>query len=312
MAEDLQAKLIMAKRILFCLLLTLIVIGTIAAVAVWKWDALVEKISEERVDAERQAWMERTRELESIIIEMQKGVESQPLRPAERLRQVFGPASPLAKGASPRTMKCEELEQALHAFYQYLDAGETFRSQKTYHDSRALFMDILTTLEKKPPTISAEAYRPSLIIENSYHFFRLLRKEKMGIVREVLKYEADLSEPLMGVWYYWLMSGRSCDQPPSSASDFDIMYRYAGFFLNTLGGHSYLYRRDSRISLLTMYYSILIVHEANSRGLNEAGLDLRFFLPLIFGEIQSRNDLLYAEDYLQTLTDLQLQYFHLE
>ena len=310
--EYLQAKLIMAKRISFFLLLTVIAIGTIVALAVWKWDVLVERISEEKVNAERHAWMERTRELEGIIIEMQKGMEPKPLRPAERLRQVFGPSSPLAKGASPRTMKCVELEQSLRAFCQYLDAGETFRSQKTYRDSWALLMDILATLERKPPTISAEAYRPSIIIENSYFFFRLLRREKMGIVREVLQYEADLAEPLMGILYHWLMSGRSCDKPPSSASNLDIMYRYAGFFLNTLGGHSYLYRRDSRISLLTIYYSILVVHEANLRGFNEVGLDLRFFLPLIFGEIQSRNDLLYAEDYLQTLTDLQLQYFRIE
>jgi len=310
--EYLQAKLLMAKRTSFFLLLTILASAAIVALVVWKWDVLVERISEEKVDAERHAWMERTRELESIIIEMQKGTEPKPLRPAERLRQVFGPSSPLAKGASPRTMKCVELEKSLRAFCQYLDAGETFRSQKTYRDSWALFMDILATLERKPPTISAEAYRPSIIIENSYFFFRLLRREKMGIVREVLQYEADLAEPLMGVLYHWLMSGRSCDKPPSSASNLDIMYRYAGFFLNTLGGHSYLYRRDSRISLLTIYYSILVIHEANSRGFNEVGLDLRFFLPLIFGEIQSRNDLLYAEDYLQTLTDLQLQYFRIE
>lgn len=302
----------MAKRISFFLLLTVIVIGTIVALAVWKWDVVVERISEEKVNAERDAWMERTRELEGIIIEMQKGTEPKPLRPAERLRQVFGPSSPLAKGAAPRTMKCVELEQSLLAFCKYLDAGETFRSQKTYSDSWALFTDILATLEKRPPTISAEAYRPSIIIENSYYFFRLLRREKMNIVREVLQYEADLAEPLMGVLYHWLMSGRTCDQQKSSTANLDIMYRYAGFFLNTLGGHSYLYRRDSRISLLTTYYSILVVHEANSRGFNEVGLDLRFFLPLIFGEIQSRNDLLYAEDYLQTLTDLQLQYFRLE
>ena len=302
----------MAKRISFFLLLTVIVIGTIVALVVWKWDVVVERISEEKVNAERHAWMERTRELEGIIIEMQKGTEPKPLRPAERLRQVFGPSSPLAKGAAPRTMKCVELEQSLRAFCKYLDAGETFRSQKTYRDSWALFTDILATLEKRPPTISAEAYRPSVIIENSYYFFRLLRREKMNIVREVLQYEADLAEPLMGVLYYWLMSGQSCDKQQSSTANLDIMYRYAGFFLNTLGGHSYLYRRDSRISLLTTYYSILVVHEANSRGFNEVGLDLRFFLPLIFGEIQNRNDLLYAEDYLQTLTDLQLQYFRVE
>jgi hypothetical protein len=105
----------MAKRTSFFLLLIVIVIGTTVALVVWKWDVMVEKISEQKVDAERHAWMERTRELEGIIIEMQKGMEPKPLRPAERLRQVFGPSSPLAKGASPRTMKCVELEKSLRS-----------------------------------------------------------------------------------------------------------------------------------------------------------------------------------------------------
>ena len=160
--------------------------------------------------------------------------------------------------------------------------------------------------------MSAEAYRPAIIIENSFHFFRKLGKEKIDIARDVLRYEADLAEPLMGILFHWLLTGRQCNKPPPSLSTLTIMYKYAGFFLNTLGGHSYLYRQDSRIRLLTVYYSILVVHEANLQGLNEVGLDLRFFLPLIFDEIQSRNDLLYAEDYLQTLTNLQLHYFRLE
>ena len=141
---------------------------------------------------------------------------------------------------------------------------------------------------------------------------RLLGKEKIDIIRAVLRYDSDLAEPLMGILYYYLMSGRRCDKLPSPSSTIETMYDYAGFFLNTFGGHSYLYRRDSRIRLLTVYYSILVIHQADMRELNEEGLDLRFFLPLIFSEIQSRNDLLYEEDYLQTLTNLQLQYFRLE
>jgi hypothetical protein len=256
--------------------------------------------------------MARTQELEGIILQLQQGRQFKPLLPAERLSQVFGPTSPLVKGASPRSMECEELEDSLRAFCRYLDAGETFRSQKVHRDSWALFTSILESLERRPPEMSAESYRPSVIVENSFYFFRLLGKEKIDIVREVIKFESDLAEPLMGILYYWLMTGRSCDKLLSPTATLKVMYQYAGFFLNTLGGHSYLYRQDSRISLLTIYYSILVIHEANMRELNEVGLDLRFFLPLIFQEIQSRNDLLYAEDYLQTLTNLQLQYFRLE
>lgn len=302
----------MKKKIPFFLISTLVLLAIFAGLIVWQWDTLVEKIAGEKIETERRAWMDRTRELEGIILQLQQGRQFKPLLPAERLSQVFGPTCPLVKGASPRSMKCEELEDSLRAFCRYLDAGETFRSQKTYRDSWALFTSILESLERRPPVMSAESYRPSVIVENSFYFFRLLGKEKIDIVREVIKFESDLAEPLMGIMYYWLMTGRNCDKLPSPTATLKVMYQYAGFFLNTLGGHSYLYRQDSRIRLLTIYYSILVVHEANMRELNEVGLDLRFFLPHIFQEIQSRNDLLYAEDYLQTLTNLQLQYFRLE
>jgi len=302
----------MEKRTPFYLISTLALLAIFAGLIVWQWDTLVEKIAGEKIEEERQAWMERAQELEGIILQLQQGRQFKPLLPAERLSQVFGPTSPLVKGASPRSMKCEELEDALRAFCRYLDAGETFRSQKTHRDSWALFTSTLESLERRPPVMSAESYRPSVIVENSFYFFRLLGKEKINIVREVIKFESDLAEPLMGIMYYWLMTGRKCDKLPSPTATLKVMYQYAGFFLNTLGGHSYLYRQDSRIRLLTIYYSILVIHEANMRELNEVGLDLRFFLPLIFQEIQSRNDLLYVEDYLQTLTNLQLQYFRLE
>jgi hypothetical protein len=302
----------MEKRTPFFLISTLALLAIFAGLIVWQWDALVDKIAGEKIEEERQGWMERTQELEAMILELQQGKEFKPLLPAERLSQVFGPTSPLVKGASPRSMKCEELEDSLRAFCRYLDAGETFRSQKTHRDSWALFTSILESLERRSPVMSAESYRPSVIVENSFYFFRLLGKEKIDIVRDVIKFESDLAEPLMGIMYYWLMTGRSCTKLPSPSAALKIIYNYAGFFLNTLGGHSYLYRQDSRIRLLTVYYSILVIHEANMRELNEVGLDLRFFLPLVFQEIQSRNDLLYAEDYLQSLTNLQLQYFRLE
>ena len=302
----------MKKRTPFFLISILLLFAIFAGLIVWQWDGLVEKIAGEKIKEERQGWMERTQELESIIQESQQGKESKPILPAERLSQVFGPASPLVKGASPRSLKCQELEESLRAFCRYLDAGEIFRSQKTYRDSWAFFNSILESLQRRPPVIDAEPYRPSTIIENTFYFFRVLGKEKIDIIREVIKYESDLAEPLMGIIYYWLMTGRNCNKPPSPSSALKFMYNYAGFFLNTLGGHSYLFRQDSKVSLLTVYYSILVIHEANMKELNEVGFDLRLFLPHIFQEIQSRNDLIYAEDYLQTLTNLQLQYFRME
>jgi hypothetical protein len=299
----------MGKRTPIFLVLVLVIIGAIGVLLTLKRDVLVEKITEEPIAAERQAWMQRTQELENIILQMQEEKEAKPLFPSERFSQAFGPTSPLVRGASPKSMECRQLEESLRTFCSYLDATEILRSQKTYRDSWALLSDILATVERTLPPVSGEAYRPSIIIENSFYFFRLLRKEKINIARDVVRYEADLAEPLIGILYYWLFVGRQCDELPSSESPLKMMYNYAAFFLNTLGGHSYLYRRDSKIRALTSYYANLVIHEANLQGLNEAGLDLRFFLPLTFNEIQSRNDLLYTEEYLETLSDLQLHYF---
>lgn len=299
----------MGKRTPIFLVLALVIIGAIGVLLILNRDVLVEKITEKPIADERQAWMQRTQELENIILQMEEAKEAKPLFPSERFSQAFGPTSPLVRGASPKSMECRQLEESLRTFCSYLDATEILRSQKTYHDSWALLSDILATVERTLPPVSGEAYRPSIIIENSFYFFRLLRKEKINIARDVLRYEADLAEPLIGVLYYWLFVGRQCDELPSSESTLRMMYNYAAFFLNTLGGHSYLYRRDSKIRALTSYYANLVIHEANLRGLNEVGLDLRFFLPLTFNEIQSRNDLLYTEEYLETLSDLQLHYF---
>jgi hypothetical protein len=290
------------------------VVGTVLVVSMallaWKWDAVLEKLAGQAVEAERQAWIQRTRELEQLISRMEREKGPQVLLPEERLSEVFGPDSPLVEGLSPRGMKCRELEQSLRAFCRHLDQSQTLRVNQGSRESWTFFSEVLNTVARRPPTISGERYRAPLIIENSFYFFRLLGKKNTDVLREVLTYEADLAEPLMGLLYHWFLTGRQCESASPSLPALTVMYRYAGFFLDTLGGHSYLCRRDSRIRLLTLYYAVLVVHEANLRGVNELGFDLRFFLPLVFKEIQSRTDLLYAEEYLQTLSDLQLHYFH--
>ena len=48
----------MEKRTPIFFILMLVVLASIAGLVIWKWDTLVEKIAEEQIDAERQAWMQ--------------------------------------------------------------------------------------------------------------------------------------------------------------------------------------------------------------------------------------------------------------
>ena len=71
----------MKKRAPFFFISILVLLAIVAGLIVWQWDAVVEKIAGEKIKEERQGWMERTQELESMIQELQQGKESKPLLP---------------------------------------------------------------------------------------------------------------------------------------------------------------------------------------------------------------------------------------
>jgi hypothetical protein len=299
----------MRRRTGILFALVVILIGATAALLFWRWDAIVARVSKKAVLAERSAWVKKTQELQNTINQMRREEKVRGQLSVERLKQVFGPESPLLRGVSPQNMRCQELEQSLRAYCRYLESSETRRAHELNQDVWTFFSGILNNLGQHPPAISGESYRPNVIIENSFYFSRLLGRKKINFIRDVLSSDADLAEPLMGILYHWLLTGQQCQTPGPSTDALKTMYSYAGFFLNTLGGHSYLYRRDSKARLLTVYYATQVIHEANLRSLNEIGVDLRFFLPLLFNEIQNRNDLIYAEEYLKVLSNLQVHYF---
>jgi hypothetical protein len=86
------------------------------------------------------------------------------------------------------------------------------------------------------------------------------------------------------------------------------LYEYAGYFINTLGGQSYLFRRSLHLRLLIRYYSILIIDRANSVDANRYGIDIRYTLDALIAELQTNGDLENSQDYLENLIRLQDSY----
>jgi hypothetical protein len=285
-----------------------VLIGVVAGLVIRHWDAIVQRIAGKAMETERRDWVHRTQELEETVARLQQ--ERQRSQPAsrERLEQAFGGSSPLVQGVSPSELKCEELETSLRAFSEAVNRSESWRAHEARQDSWRFFVDVLATMEQRLPATGGISHQPQVIIENSFYLYRVLGKKRIEVLRDLLKYEADVAEPLMGVLYRWLMIGRGCDGSQKQPQQFKAMYHYACFFLNTLGGQSYLMRRESRVRLLAAYYATLIIHEATVRRLNESGLDVRFFLPLLFNEIERRNDLIHADEYLRTLSKLRSYY----
>ena len=87
-----------------------------------------------------------------------------------------------------------------------------------------------------------------------------------------------------------------------------VLYDYAGYFLNTLGGRSYLLRRDSKIRILSMYYCVLILDIANDKGLNSNGIDIRPHIALTFNDISNQIGFAHQKAYLNELGNLKRKY----
>ena len=85
----------------------------------------------------------------------------------------------------------------------------------------------------------------------------------------------------------------------------DNLYDYAGFFLNTIGGRLYLFRRDSVSRMTVSYYAVLIIDKANRQGNSRLGIDLKPSIDSLIEEIENTgNNLKFKEEYLDTLYDL--------
>ena len=113
----------------------------------------------------------------------------------------------------------------------------------------------------------------------------------------------------MALFYKWSEIAPDC---PDNNLNIDLplpgLYEYAGYFINTLGGQSYLFRRELYLRILIRYYSVLIIDRANQVDANRYGIDIRYTLDSLIPEIQGSSDLGNKQEYLENLLRLQEQY----
>jgi hypothetical protein len=139
------------------------------------------------------------------------------------------------------------------------------------------------------------------------HFFRVLGKKRVNLTREVLQNEDEILESVMQTFYLWA-TDETADREKTGQPTLKTLYAYSGFFLNTLAGKSYLFRRNSKIRLLTTYYSILILDRANDEQLNPAGIDIRPHIEFLLNDLQNQIGLIHQKQYLSQLLQLADKY----
>ena len=158
---------------------------------------------------------------------------------------------------------------------------------------------------KKPPYVQRETDSLLQVFQNKAHFFRVLGKKNTLLLRDILLKEGDIMESSLAILYQAMILQEKCKaEGPVLNLPLREVYPYAVFFLNTLGGASYLMRQDSRVRMLTQYYCILILDQANQRRFNYLGLDIRSPLDILIRDLKGSANLTRKEEYIEILKNI--------
>ena len=256
---------------------------------------------------ERVEWEKRTKELMEKVTGLEEeltSIKGESI-PERKLKEVFGSESVFVKEEQP--LGFEEIEQQIKAFFSYLDEQDYVQAYELKGGTYQQFQLVLKKLSAQLPSITEETASLYNLYRNMAHFFRVLGKKRVNLTRDVLQNEGEILESAMQTFYLWA-TDETGDKAITGQPTLKTLYSYSAFFLNTLAGRSYLLRRDSKIRILTTYYSVLILDKANDEQLNPGGIDIRPPIEFLLNDLQTQIGLIYQKQYLTELKQLADKY----
>ncbi len=203
---------------------------------------------------------------------------------------------------------CILIEKDVADFFRYLDTKKDDLNLNLETNAYARFKNILKKLNSNPPIPAEEISNPSNLLKNITHFFQALGKEDLYLIKEIITKEQDTTEIDFEMFFKWLLLIDDCPDPENLRPSLDVLCQYSGFFLNTIGGRSYLFRQTQDVRLLTSYYCLLILHEADKRGENNYGLDIFPHISPIINEFTNHPNFKSQKDYIEHLNRIENYY----
>lgn len=197
----------------------------------------------------------------------------------------------------------------LNKFYEYLDNQPYIEQFGLQSSSREHFSQLIQKLLANPPVVAEETNNLYTLLKNTAHFFRILGKDNILLLKGILDRERDSLESMLESFYALTSKPQLLEQEYGVKLDAEALYDYASFLINTMGGRLYLFRRDSTSRMAVTFYAILVIDRANNEGNSRHGIDLRPALSSLIEEIENGGKLLQKrEEYLDRLYDLQEKY----
>jgi hypothetical protein len=238
--------------------------------------------------------------------------EKQPTPPSMESEQAEPPPPPAdtpPPAAPTAEASCRETHARVADFFSYLDQRTYLAVYELEGGSERHFSKLIEKLFANSPVVVRETDSLFTILQNTAHFYRVMGRDNVFLAKDILEGEAAILEPTLADFYRLSLETPDCTGEKQAITlPLENLYEYAGFFLNTLGGQSYLFRRAPRIRTLTKYYSVLVIDRADEQGLNKYGIDLRPTLDGLTEEMEAMPNLTSREEYLRTLQNLKIKY----
>lgn len=219
----------------------------------------------------------------------------------------------ISSGTKDRPTQIQHQIDEINSFYIHLDQQPYMQifmqgvGQRA--SSKVYFSKLLQKLVDSPPIIVHETDDLFTLLQNTAHFFRILGKDNINILKSILSNEQTTFEHILKTFYDLTSQPAALEKeysliiPPRALTD------YAAFFLNTMGGRLYLFRRDSNLRMVVSYYAIATIDRANVAGNGGHGIDLRPAIRSLIEEMENGGRHLQARElYLDALYDLQEKY----
>jgi hypothetical protein len=206
------------------------------------------------------------------------------------------------------TPSIDEIERRIAAFFMYLDEQDYVKNYNLNGSAYNEYEISIQEISSKIPVIAGETDTLYNLLLNMAHFYRVLGKKRLFLIRDVLNNEDEKMESMMNTFFLWYTYKYDKEKKIKGRPTIEVLYEYTSFFLNTIGGRSYLLRRNSKLRLLTTYYCVLILDRANDVKLNSHGIDIRPHLEMLSNEMTEYIGLKHQRDYLNKLKELMNKY----
>jgi len=205
---------------------------------------------------------------------------------------------------------CKKVVNELHLLFKDLDNQEYIKSYTQNNPVQNDLESIITKILNNPPANEKETADILTVLKNAAHFFRILGPKDLSLLKNILTNEQPTLEQQLALLYAWSTVGKECQDSSKIKIQLPIAktYEYAAFFLNTLGGQSYLSRRDATLRVLTRYYCVLILNQATQQSINKYDISLPYHLKAVTKEIASSDFLENQALYLDTLQKITVEH----